>query len=145
MAVGTPPTTVGTGHEPRQPGDGKAWVVGVGGRVGMIAVGTAVGGTLVGGMLVGGTVVGGIAVGATVGAAAVTTMVPFMNVWILQWYAYVPACVKVLVNVFPEVNMPESQELGDPPISDVAVWAVAPWLDHVNDVPTGTVIVPGEN
>jgi len=68
-----------------------------------------------------------------------TVIVPVMNGWAVQWYEYVPAVLKVYVNVSPLANDPESKT----PSSDVAVCVVWPVFVQQTAVPTGTVMSAG--
>jgi len=84
---------------------------GVGACVGG-AVGGAVGGTVGDGVGRGAGVGGGG--GAVVGAGPSTVTVPCMNEWNVQWYAYVPAALKVMVllprlGIVPVSNTPASE------------------------------------
>ena len=106
------------------------------------AVGTAVGGG-VGGAV--GTGVGG-EVGAGVGGTGVagpwTTMVPFIDGWIEQWYAYVPASANGMVLlVVPAAIWPVSNA----PVSDVAVWASGSAFCHVMLSPVPMIVFTGAN
>ena len=104
------------------------------------AVGTAVGGG-VGGAV--GTGVGGeVGVGGTGVAGPWTTMVPFIDGWIEQWYAYVPASANGMVLlVVPAAIWPVSNA----PVSDVAVWASGPTFCHVMLSPVPMIVFTGAN
>ena len=136
-------------------GDGDTASVGVAGVAVGEAVGEAVGGAV--SASVGAGVAGG-AVGATVGGAvrtdvgggavggggagvlaARTTTVPFMNAWIAQWYANVPAVMKVNAADPPARITPVSQS----PPSAVAVWLMGSALVHRTVSPTRTVVDGG--
>jgi hypothetical protein len=106
MAVGP---TVGAGLAVTDgEGLGLALSDGLGGGVG---VGTGVGGTVGRGV---GTGVGG----AVVGVVPRTTIVPFIVVWIEQWYANVPATANgIVLLLVPGAIGPVSNT----PVSDVAV------------------------
>ena len=66
-------------------------------------------------------------------------IVPVMNGWAVQWYGYVPAVLKVYVNVSPLAKDPESKTSS----SDVAVCVVSPVFVQQMIVPTGTVMSAG--
>ena len=104
------------------------------------AVGTAVGGG-VGGAV--GTGVGGeVGVGGTGVAGPWTTMVPFIDGWIEQWYAYVPASGNGMVLlVAPAAIWPVSNA----PVSDVAVWASGSAFCHVMLSPVPMIVFTGAN
>ena len=131
--------------------DGSGFALGVAaGEAAAVAVGTGVAGTVgagVGGALVGGggavgTGVGGT-VGVGVGCGAWTVMVPVIDAWIAQWYAYVPAFANVIVLlVAPAPITPVSNAPG---VLDVAVWAVVSAFDQVMDSPGAMVALGGVN
>ncbi len=72
---------------------------------------------------------------------ASTTIVPFMNGWIAQMYAKVPALVNVCEALWPFFRVPVLKL----PSLAVAVWLLGPLLVQVTVSPTWTVIVPGVN
>jgi hypothetical protein len=72
--------------------------------------------------------------------AACTTTVPFMNGWIAQMYANVPAVVNVCEPLWPVFSVPVLKL----PSLAVAVWGCLPLFVHVIVSPTWTVIDPGE-
>src|SRR3990170_1784315 len=69
---------------------------------------------------------------------------PVIVGWGAQWYAYVPACVKVKLNVSPEFRRGESNATGVP-ASLVTVCSITSALNHVTLSPTRTVKVAGLN
>jgi len=107
-------------------GDGLAVATGLGLGDG---VGACVGGA--GGGTVGGTVGGGVGAGvgggAVVGAGPSTVTVPCMNEWNVQWYAYVPAALKVMV-LLPRLGI---APVSNTPVSEVAVCSSGSLLLHV--------------
>ncbi len=127
---------------------GLAWVRSDGRGV-PAAVGAGVAGTVgagVGGGLVGvggtvGTGVGGT-VGTGVGCGAWTMIVPVIEGWIEQRYAYVPAFANVIVLLAPTAITPVSNAPG---VLDVAVWAVPSAFDQVMDSPGAMVALWGMN
>jgi hypothetical protein len=94
VAVGPPGVDVAEG-------DGLGLGDGLGDWVGLAVGGVVVGGSV--GGRVGGGVGRGVGVGDGVGGGGVavvpTTIVPVMNGWIEQWYAYVPAVEKATVTL----------------------------------------------
>lgn len=121
--------------------DGAAVGAGVGGFVGAgvrATVGSGVDGGGGGGVDGGGG--GGVGVGCGV-AAACTTIVPFMNEWIAQWYRNVPALVKVIDFAAFATITPVSHA----PVSDVAVWLNASAFVQVTVSPTRIDVVGGLN
>ena len=72
---------------------------------------------------------------------ASTTIVPFMNGWIAQMYANVPALVNVCEALWPFFNVPVLKL----PSLAVAVWSVGPLLVQVTVSPTWIVSDPGVN
>lgn len=109
-------------------GDGAGTTVGG-------AVGAAVGGG-VGGGVGRGVGVGG---GAVRGAAPTTMTVPFIDGWNVQWYAYVPAVVKVMV--FPPSG--GIAPVSNAPVSDVAVWSSGSLFSQLTVSPALIVTVGG--
>jgi ribosomal protein S18 acetylase RimI-like enzyme len=65
-----------------------------------------------------------------------------MELWILQWKAYVPAAVKVRLPVAPDAIVPVSHEDW---LSSVTVWLAGPLLVQVIVSPTFAVTVDGSN
>ena len=133
-------------------GVSAAAVVGDAVALGAAVVGAAVGASVsaaVGGAvcaIVGGAVRTGVggAVGGGVGCGvltACTTTVPFMNEWMLQWYANVPALVNVNEREAPAVITPVSHV----PVSEVDVWLNASRFVHVTVSPTLIVVAAGAN
>ena len=117
-------------------GDAVGAIVGgaLGGRVGG-AVGGGVGGGVGRGVGVGG---GG---GAVVGAGPITVIVPFMNVWKVQWYAYVPAAVNA--SVLPPWGA--IAPVSNAPVSDVAVCSSGSLFSQLTLSPTLIVTFAGTN
>lgn len=120
--------------------DGRGVGLGEGGALGVTvglggAVGAAVGGA-VGGGVGRGVGVGG---GAVRGAAPTTTTVPFIDGWNVQWYAYVPAVVKVMV--FPPSG--GIAPVSNAPVSDVAVWSSGSLFSQLTVSPALIVTVGG--
>ena len=72
---------------------------------------------------------------------ASTTIVPFMNGWIAQMYANVPAFVNVCEALWPFFKVPVLKL----PSLAVAVWSLGPLLVQVTVSPTWIVIAPGVN
>lgn len=68
-----------------------------------------------------------------------TTTVPFIQGWGVQWYVYVPGWLKVRLQVSPIFRLPESND----PSSAVTVCTRDPAFVHVTLLPTETVIVCG--
>ena len=66
-------------------------------------------------------------------------IVPVIEIWILQWYAKVPAWEKVWLKTAPGWRVP----LSNAPPSAVTVCGALPVFVHVTFVPTGTVRVGG--
>lgn len=126
-------------------GVGLGVAVGLGDAEGAI-VGGAVGGSV--GGAVGGGVGGGVGRGAgvgcgggAVGAGPSTVIVPFMNVWKVQWYAYVPAAVKGIVLPPCGAIAPVSNA----PVSDVAVCSSGSLFSQLTPSPTLIVTLGGAN
>src|SRR3990170_4043701 len=69
---------------------------------------------------------------------------PVIVGWGAQWYAYVPACVKVKLNVSPEFRRGESNATGVP-ASVVTVCSMTSALYHVTVSPTRAGKVAGLN
>lgn len=117
-------------------GDGLGLALGAGLAVGG-AVGGGVGGAVGGG--VGRGVGVGVGGGAVVAAGPSTMMVPFIDGWNVQWYANVPARLKVMV-------LPPSGAIGPvskAPVSDVAVCSRGSLFDQLTLSPALIVMVGG--
>ena len=69
-------------------------------------------------------------------------IVPFIELWILQWNAYVPATVKVRLPVAPGAIVPVSHEAW---LSSVTVWPGVSLFVQVIVSPTFAVTVAGSN
>src|SRR3954469_6151250 len=80
-------------------------------------------------------------VGAAAPAAASTTTVPVIWVWIEQWYGNEPAVAKVIAFDAPLPIDPVSND----PSSAVAVWDCWSEFVHVTVSPALIVMLPGEN
>jgi hypothetical protein len=72
--------------------------------------------------------------------AYVTVIVPFIVVWMLQWYRKVPAVLKTRLNESPAAIVPESHL----PVLEVDVCPTAPVFTHRTRVPFEMVIAFGE-
>ena len=132
-AIGVP-ATVGVGVGVL---DGGALALGDGLGDGL-GLGLAVGGAVGGG--VGGSVGRGVD-GAGVAVGPSTTIVPFIVVWIEQWYAKLPATANDTVFAPFAAIAPVSNA----PVSDVAVWLNPSVLSQVMLSPTLIVAVCGRN
>jgi hypothetical protein len=72
-------------------------------------------------------------------APAETTTEPVIVGWIWQWYGKVPGLLKVKLNVWPGLRLPEVQT----PLSEVEVCGTWPLFVHRTASPTATLTVAG--